>query len=125
MASPRGSTLRVDDFEKFMRIIAKADRATSKALRDEIRQAGGHVRDDAAEKFAGYDAKTAAGYRVIVRQRGVAVEQKLRKTTGKHPEFGRLQMRKALVPALDENTDDTTRALNEALDRIAARFNDD
>jgi hypothetical protein len=123
--APRGSTLRVEDFEKFMLIIAKADRATKKALRDEVRQAGTAVRDDAKGKFDRYDPKSAAGYRVVVRQRGVAVEQKYRKTTGQHPKFGTLQMTKALLPALDENTDNTTRAVNAALDRIAARFNDD
>jgi hypothetical protein len=119
-----GSTLQVKDFQKFMVLLSNTDKATKKALRDEIRQAGGHVRDDASGRFQRYDPRSAAGYRVVVRQRGVAVEQKLRRTTGKHPEFGALQMRRALVPALDANEGQTARAVEEALDRIAARFND-
>ena len=103
----------------------KPTRPRSRALRDEIRQAGDTVRDRRRRASSQrYDAKSAAGYRVIVRQRGVAVEQALRKTTGIHPEFGALQMRRALVPALDENKDETAVALDVAFDRIAARFND-
>ena len=66
---------------------------------------------------------SAAGYRVYVRQRGVSVEQSLRKTTGEHPEFGTLQMEKALLPALYCNEDEVVRRLEDALDKVAARFN--
>lgn len=120
---PQGATLRVEGYREFMQLMARTDRASRKAVRDEIRKAGEHVRVDAAGLFSPTDARTAAGYKTRVRQRGVAVEQSLRKTTGKRPDFGALQMRRALLPALYGNEDRTIRELQQAFDRIAARFN--
>jgi hypothetical protein len=123
MAAPRGSTLQVKDFDRFLATMSHTDRAMNRAARAEIRNAGSHVQADAAIRFRPIDARSAAGYRVRVRRRGVAVEQSLRRTTGKHPEYGVLQMRKALIPAADENEEKTRRALEAAYDLIAARFN--
>ena len=118
-----GATQRVEGYQQLMQALARSDRASRKAVRDELRQAGEHVRVDAANKFSRYDTKTAAGYKTRVRQRGVEVEQSLRKTTGLRPKFGGLQMRRALLPALEENEDETVRSMELALDRIADRFN--
>jgi hypothetical protein len=120
---PQGATLRIENYRQFMQTVARADKATRKAVRDELRQSGEHVRADSARLFASTDPRSAAGYRVRVRQRGVAVEQSLRRTTGKHPEFGTLQMRRALLPSLYGNEDRTVRELEQAMGRIAARFN--
>src|SRR4029077_5411838 len=96
----QGATLRVEGYRQLMQALAKSDKATRKAVRDELRHAGDQVKTGASLRFARTDARSAAGYRTRVRQRGVAVEQSLRKTTGKHPEFGALQMRRALIPSL-------------------------
>jgi hypothetical protein len=120
---PQGSTLRVDGYRQLMQALAKSDKASRKAVRDELRHAGEHVRVEAGARFATTDAKSAAGYRTRVRQRGVAVEQSLRKTTGLRPKFGALQMRRALLPALDANEERTVREMEAALDRICDRFN--
>jgi hypothetical protein len=106
-----------------MQALARSDKASRRAVRDELRQAGEAVRIGASFRFASTDRRTAAGYRIRVRQRGVAVEQSLRKTTGKHPEYGALQMRRALLPSLYANEDRTVREMEEALDRICDRFN--
>jgi hypothetical protein len=119
----QGATLRIENYRQFMQTLARADKATRKAVRDELRQSGEHVRVDSARLFATTDPRSAAGYRVRVRQRGVAVEQSLRRTTGKHPQFGTLQMRRALLPSLYGNEDRTVRELEQAMTRIAARFN--
>ncbi len=66
--------------------------------------------------------KSAAGYRVRVRQRGVAVEQSLRKTTGTRSDFGELQMRQALLPALEANEDRVESAMEAAIDTVADHF---
>lgn len=121
---PERASLRVEGYQQMMRALALADKGSRKAVRDELRNAGEDVRTGAAVRFARYDARSAAGYRTRVRQRGIAVEQSIRKTTGKHPEFGALQMRKALVPSLYANEDNTVHAVEEALDRICDRFNE-
>jgi hypothetical protein len=119
----QGATVQVKDFRLFMAALASADRKTQRAARDEIRKAGEHVRLDAGRLFATTDRKSAAGYRVRVRQRGVAVEQSLRRTTGHHPNYGGLQMGRALIPALEANEQQTLSAIEQALDRVCDRFN--
>lgn len=114
--------LRVRGYREFQRAVARADRQTRKAVREELREVGEVVRADAQDLFSDIDATTAAGYRVVVRQRGVSVEQRLRRTTGLHPEYGALQMRRALIPAAEENEDTIEERMERALDRIADRF---
>ena len=50
---------------------------------------------------------------------GVFVEQSLRKTTGHHPEYGALQMRQALIPALVSKSDEVEREMKKAADDLA------
>jgi hypothetical protein len=119
----QGATLQVHGYRQLMQALARTDKATRKAVRDELRQAGEHVRLEAGARFATTDPRSAAGYRTRVRQRGVAVEQSLRRTTGQHPGYGALQMRRALEPALYSNEARTVREMEQAIDRICDRFN--
>jgi hypothetical protein len=119
---PQNETIVVTGYSGMMKALLRADKDEKKYVRSVFREVGQEIRQDAASLFEPYDRKTAAGYRVYVRQRGVAVEQSLRKTTGKHPEFGSLQMVKALVPALEEDAPHLERGMEHALDLIAAHF---
>jgi len=76
-----------------------------KDLREALRESGERVRKDSETKTSGVLAspKSGAGYRVVVRARGVNVEQSLRKTTGLRPDWGKAQMRRSLIPSLEEN----------------------
>jgi hypothetical protein len=120
---PQGSTLQVHGYQQLMQALAKSDKASRKAVRDELRAAAEHVRVEAGVRFATTDPRSARSYKTRVRQRGVAVEQSIRRTTGRHPEFGALQMRRALVPALTANEERTIREMEAALDRVCDRFN--
>lgn len=84
-----------------------------------LRDAGEPVRSEASALFSAVDARSAAGYRVKVRARGVAVEQTLRRTTGEHGGYGALQMRLALIPALDANENRVVEVLERGVDGIA------
>lgn len=65
------------------------------------------MQEEAARKFSDINADSARGFRTYVRAGAhVDVEQSNRKTTGEHPEYGALQMSKALVPARDEKIDE-------------------
>lgn len=68
-------------------------------------------------------AKSAAGFKVRIRQRGVEVEQSLRKTTGLHPEWGGVQMKHALLPALYGTEPAWMAEFDKALDTVVATFN--
>lgn len=111
-------TLRVKNLRQFQRLMSNADKETKKQLRSIFRETGEAVRSDAQARFTPVDAGSAAGYRVRVRQRGVAVEQSRRRTTGKHPQYGALQMRRALVPAVVAKKDETIAAFERAIDKI-------
>lgn len=112
----------MEGLREFLRAAAKAEKDTKKKIRARFREVGEIVRRDAAARFSSTDAKTAGGYRVSVRQRGVSVEQRLGKTTGKRGDFGALQMRKALIPASQSKLDEIEREMERALDDLAREF---
>lgn len=112
-------TLRVRGLREFQRALAKADKDTKKRVKEKLAEAGEVVRDDAARRFEPINPKSASRYRVSVRQRGIWVQQSLRKTTGLRPDYGGLQMREALLPALEENEEEIVRSFERAIDRIA------
>lgn len=116
-------TIRVKGLRQLLRATDQADKNTKKLVRDELRKAAEPVRAEAMLRFAQYDPKSAARYGISVRRVGtVAVEQRLRRTTGQHPEFGRLQMRKALVPALEHNTERVVGEIDNALERLTIEW---
>lgn len=117
-----GDRVVVRGYSDFLRACQKGERDARLFVRHTLRDVGEIVRRDAAARFATYDTRSAAGFKVRVRQRGVAVEQSLRRTTGKHPQYGALQMTRALLPALADKEGEIEAAFSEALDKIADRF---
>jgi len=111
-------TVAVRGYKELAKASLLADKALRKEMRDTFRAVGEPVRSEAAIRFAPIDARSAAGYRTRVRQRGVIVEQSLRKTTGKHPEYGKLQMRRALLPSLAHQEPETMRQMNQAINKV-------
>lgn len=95
-----------------------------KDVREALRTSGERVQRDSALKTTSrlQSPKSAAGYRTYVRERGVSVEQSLRKTTGLRPDWGRSQMRDSLVPALLENEQFTEDDFRRAVDEVNAFF---
>lgn len=112
-------TVRVSGLREFMRATAKADKETKKVVRDKLKEAADIVRVEASQRFSPISAKSAAGYRTRARMSGAFVEQSLRKTTGKHPTYGRLQMRRALEPALEAKSHEVEKRLEKAVDELA------
>lgn len=115
-------TLAVRGYTDFLRACDHAEKESKKEVRETFRVVGDIVKVDAAGKFIRYDVHTAAGFRTVVRTRGVSVEQTLRKTTGLHPEFGELQLTRALEPALTEDERRVEQAFEKALDKVADHF---
>ncbi len=116
------SSVTISGYQELLRACDKAGGSVRREVRAAFREVGEQVRVGAQQRFAPVDARSAAGYRVIVRQRGVAVEQVIPRTTGLHPEFGVLQMHEALIPSLEANEPVLERELDEALDKVAAIF---
>lgn len=131
-------TVVVKNYKEFVKACSQADKETRRAMRVELRHAGSLVRDDAEQRFGRYGsaaagaasfggnrashADSAAGYRVRVRQRGIEVEQSIRKTTGRHPEYGAAQMRHGLIPAAKAKEPEFVAGVEAAMAVICARF---
>jgi hypothetical protein len=94
-------TLQVTGLTELIKALHEVDRGLEKEVREGLREGGQKVQGAATARFMRYGQKTARGFRTVVRQRGVSVEQSLRKTTGLQPQWGKLQMRKGLLPALE------------------------
>lgn len=112
----------VKGYREFLRACAKAEKDTRKEVRAAFREVGDIVRVDAARRLDGLSPKAAAGLRTRVRQRGVSVEQSLRRTTGKRPDWGAVQMRDALLPAVEAKEDEVVAEMEHAIDRVADHF---
>lgn len=114
--------VRVKGLREFQRACNKSTKELKKDVRANLRKAGDIVKVESAARFAGIDARSAAGYRTAVRARGVSVEQRLGRTTGLRPDFGRLQMRRALEPALEAKRPEVEREFERMLDRLVDGF---
>lgn len=120
---PQRETLRVRNLQPFLKACDHAGKDTKKQVRGAFRKVGDIVKTDWRGRYRPVDAKSAAGLRTVVRQRGVNVEQSLRKTTGAHPEWGAWQLRHGGIPALQAKTGDVNRELEHAIDTVVDHFN--
>ncbi len=116
--------MHVEGMAGALKALKLFDVAAGVALREGLKKSGELVRAEAAARFEGTSPKSALGYRVYLRGAGarVDVEQTLRRTTGQHPEFGAMQMRQALVPALRDKQEDVYRTVEAALTVASEAF---
>lgn len=118
MASPT----RIYGYSELLRACAFAGHDLSRETRAVFREVGEEVRIEAASRFERYSPKSAAGFRVRVRQHGVDVEQSLRRSTGTRPDFGALNMTRGLLPALEDREASIERRTEEAIDNVVDLF---
>jgi hypothetical protein len=98
------------------------DEKLKRELEAELLEAARIVASDAIQRFSTIDARSASGFRPRLRGFGrVVVEQRRRKTSGKRSDFGSLQMRRALIPAMGDNQARVIEHLDDMLDRIGRR----
>jgi hypothetical protein len=118
MAATAG-TVRVKGLRELQQDFRKMEGSLRKEVREGLREAAEPVRKQAQALFEPINADSAAGYRVRVRARGVAVEQSRRRTTGRRPDYGRRQMGRALIPALNARQGEVISSLDKMLGRLA------
>jgi hypothetical protein len=114
----------VTGLKEIVKGAAAAGKATQIEVRAALAKSGEIVRADAAPRLAKYSTKSAAGLKVVVRQRGIAVEQSLRKTDGPKARrnYPGIQMRDALLPAVAERMPEVEAEFEKAVDTIARIF---
>jgi hypothetical protein len=114
------STVRMRGLREFGRAAGKAEKSTKKVVKEKLGAAGEIVRAEGERRFQRYDVRSASKFKVRVWGRGYGtfVEQSLRKTTGQHPEYARLQVRE-LEGALEAKQGQVEDRLEQALDELA------
>jgi len=111
--------VRVKGLRELLAVTDRLPKDVKRGVRDQLRKVAEPVRDEATARFLSSIAPDArkTRYGISVRKAGtVSVEQRRKRTTGKHPEFAKAQMRDALIPALEHNE----RRIVEAMDDVLA-----
>lgn len=109
-------SVRIRGLDELNRAFGQLRKEVLKELRPKLREAGDIVRDEGQDLFNRIDARSAAGYKVRVRQRGVAVEQTLPRVTGLRGDYGALQMNVALLPALQAHEQEVNKLIDSMID---------
>lgn len=118
--------IRVEGDKELIRALGGARSDFAKELRKALKKAADPVRAEAAGIATRWDATTASGYRVVANasvSRGIAVRviQSQRKVTGLRPDYGSLQMRDALIPALAHHQKAAVDEIEHALETTLRR----
>lgn len=114
----RRETLLVTGYLQVMAAFDKSIIDLGVFYRQELKRVGDIIKVDASARFLPYDKRSAAGYRTYVTQMHVNVGQSIQATTHMHPEYGKLQMLKALLPALHSKHDEVVRRFQLVLDKV-------
>jgi hypothetical protein len=111
-------TVRVHGLREVNAAFRKVDLQLAKDFGEDLKKAAEPVVRDAKAKeiWRGASINTIRAKRSGPR---VFVEQSARKKTGLRPDFGALQMRRALEPALEENADEVFIEVDAVLNRYA------
>ena len=111
-------TIQLHGYRECMAALKLIDKEAQRTVRDALREAAWPVAADTKSRLAEYRDVGPVG--ISVRARGVSVEQRQGKTTGKRPDFGALQMTEAFIPALHDNEAETLRGVEIAFDALTA-----
>lgn len=114
-------TVRVSGLRQLSRAFRTVDKDLAKELRDELREAARIVSEDATARFQAINPASAAGFKPRSRTAGAFVEQSRRRTTGTRGDYGALQMRTALLPALEAKEGEVIDRVERMLDKIGDR----
>ena len=99
------STVRVHGAREVVAAFRKIDKKLAREFGNDLKKAAAPVVDAAREKETKWQGASIGTIRAKRSGARVFVEQSAKKTTGLRSDFGALQMREALVPALDDKTD--------------------
>ena len=117
MASPP-VTVRIHGLRELNRALGKVNKDAGRKVRDALKEAAEPVAASARTRLARYPGASTATISPRATTRSVFVTQRKRKVSGLRPDFGTLQMKEVLLPALYDHEDDLVDAVEDALDRL-------
>ena len=114
------ATVRVHGGKEVQRAFKQVDKHLVTDFGNALKKAAEPVAELARDKVTRYQGASVRTIRTRRQGPRVWVEQGARKVTGKRGDFGALQMRTVLMPALDERADEVFAAVEVTLGRWAA-----
>lgn len=108
-------TVKVKGYREVTRALNRVDKGTRKALLDALKKAAEPTAADARSKLGRYQGLNTSSIQPRAVSNGVFITQKQAKKTGLRPDFGSLQMRVGLLPAVSDHQDDFSDAVDNAL----------
>lgn len=114
-------TIQVEGLRELNRAFAVAEKELQKELRSGLKKAAEPVAEVARGKAARFGGNVARGIAAGSRAGGAVVRQRNKRVSGLRPDFGVLQMRTVLEPALAEQQDAVVRAVEQVLDSVIAK----
>lgn len=114
-------SVRVKGLREFVRDVNKADSDVGKKLKDELKRLAEPVAQEAQALGARYAG--IGPYKTGLRGGGAVVRQSRGTRTGLRGDFGVLQMRTVLEPALEARQEDVLRGAEEWLDDTLSGVN--
>lgn len=115
------STVRVHGIKEVNAAFRKIDKQLASQFGADLKKAAEPVATTARQKVTRYAGASVNTIRTRRSGPTVLVEQGARKVTGKRPDFGALQMRTVLVPALDEQAAEVYDRVDKVLSSYADR----
>ena len=107
--------VNVKGYREVIRALNRTDKETKKTLKDALKAAAEPVAADARSLIAKYQGASVSTIQPRVVTSGVYVTQRAKKKTGKRPDFGSLQMRRGLIPALYDHENDIVDGVDHAI----------
>ncbi len=112
-------TLVVKGLRELNRDLGRMNKTAQKELQAALRVVAEPVAVAARSKAERFGPRTATKIAAGSSRGQAVVRQRARRTTGRRPDFGALQMRTVLVPALDENAENIVRGVELMLGTLA------
>jgi hypothetical protein len=111
-------TIRVKGYRETARALSRVNKEAKATLYKGLREAASPIAADAAARLSGYAGMSTSTIKPSAQMRGVFVIQRKAKTTGLRPDFGSLQMRKGLLPALAAGQDSIESDVEKAFEAL-------
>jgi hypothetical protein len=116
-----GTTVHVVGLREVQRAFREVDKSLALQLGNDLKKAAEPVAVSAKQKVSRYRGASINTIRTRRAGPTIYVEQSAKKVTGKRGDFGALQMRRALEPALDEKSAQVFREVEQVLDHYASK----
>lgn len=110
--------VKVKGLSQLRRALKAYDADVSRDMDAELKEIAGMVADDARQRFSAINVRSATGFKPKLRGFGRVSVQQSRRSKGLRPDYGALEMTRALIPAVWAKAPEVERRFEHMLDRL-------